>query len=346
MASENYPSDRPVFLGIDVSKQTLDLCCLATEQEPMTNQVSNDTKGFQQIPLWLKSLGVERASVCLEATSHYSTAPALFFHDLGWDVYLLNPAVVHAALGGTQRRTKTDVADARDLAFFLEGHHRRLQCWKPLKPVYQQLRWYVREIAKTTRSITAVKNALEKVGYMNGDAQRHITQKLEADLAHHTAQRDRLDQHLMTLIHNDPSLQARYTLLTTAPGVGKVTATAYMSEIPDPSRFCNKQQLAAHTGMTPKLRHSGMHRPASQPISKIGNSYMRSAMYMASLTAGRFEAQLRQVDLRLKAKGKSPKQAKMAVARKLVEMLYSMEKHNRHYDPEYRSKKLNPTGAI
>lgn len=341
MASENYPSVRFPFLGIDVSKQTLDLCCLAAGQDPVMKQVRNDKKGFQQIMLWLKGLGIERAHVCLEATSHYSTAPALFFYDLGWDVYLLNPAVVHAALGGTQRRTKTDVADARDLAFFLEGHYRRLQCWKPLKPVYQQLRWYVREIAMTTRSITKAKNALEKVAYMNGDAQRHITQKLQADLAHHAAQRDRLDQHLMALIHADPALQARYALLTTAPGVGKVTATSYMSEVPDPTRFRNKRQLAAHTGMTPKLRHSGAHRPTSQPISKIGNRYMRATMYMASLTAGRYEPHLRQVDLRLKARGKSPKQAKMAVARRLVEMLYSMEKHSRPYDPEYRSKKLS-----
>lgn len=346
MASENYPSDHPVFLGIDVSKRALDLCCLAAGHEPMITQVSNDKKGFQQIMHWLKELGVERARVCLEATSQYSTAPALFFHDLGWNVYLLNPAVVHAALGGTQRRTKTDVADARDLAYFLEGHHRRLRCWKPLEAVYQQLRWYVREIAMTTRSIAKAKVALEKVAFMNGEAQRHITQKLQADLAHHAAQRDRLDQHLMALIHNDPALQARFNLLTTAPGVAKVTATSYMSEVPDPSRFQNKRQLAAHTGLTPKLRHSGAHRPASQPISRIGNAYMRAAMYMASLTAGRYESQLRQVDLRLKARGKSPKQAKLAVARRLAEMLYSMEKHNRPYDPDYKAKKLNQAGAI
>ena len=149
----------------------------------------------------------------------------------------------------------------------------------------------------------------------------------------------------MTLIQSDPALQARYTLLTTAPGVGKVTAVAYMSEVPDPTRFPSKRQLAAHAGLTPKLRHSGMHRPNTQPISRIGSLHLRSSMFMASLTAGRYASQLQQLDLRLKARGKAPKQAKMAVARRLVEMLYAMEKHNRPYDPEYRSNKQSPAGA-
>ena len=346
MASENYPSDQLVFLGIDVSKRTLDVCCVTLDRQSLLQQVTNDTRGFKQILSWLQGLGVTRAKVCLEATSHYSTAPAVFFYQLGWDVYLINPAVSHASLGGTQRRTKTDVADARDLAFFLEGHHRRLHAWKPLTPVYKQLRWYVRELAMTARSIAKVKVSIEKVDYMEGEAQRVIARKLQQDLKHHKKQEALLQQCLQTLIRQDPHLSARFALLTSAPGVGPVTAMSYMSEVPDPTRFRTKRELAAHAGVTPKLRHSGTHQPLSQPISKIGSQRLRSLLFMSSLTGARYNPEFRQLDLRLKARGKAPKQAKMAVARRTVEMLYSMEKHNRAYDPEYRSKKSTTVGAI
>ena len=341
MATDNYP-----ILGIDVSKKTLDICCLTSERQTLRKQVANDAKGLSQISAWLRSLGVERAMVCLEATSQYSAAPALYFYQLHWEVYLLNPAVSHASLGGTQRRTKTDVTDARDLAYFLEGHARRLHCWKPLAPLYQQLRWFVRELAMIVRSIAKVKVALEKMDYLDGEAQRVITKKLRDDLRHHTKQYERLQRQILKLIQSDTALSTRFTLLQTAPGVGPSTAMNYMSEIPDPSRFRTKREVAAYAGLTPRIRHSGSHRPTSQPISRTGSKRLRTALYMASLTAGRYNPALKQLDLRLKAKGKAPIQAKVAVARRLAEMLFSIEKHDRAFDKEYHTKKTNPAGAF
>jgi transposase len=341
MTTQTYPC-----VGIDISKAHFDICCLFEDGRQPQNRFDNNRSGLRKLRTWLQKQEITPAKVCLEATSHYGMLVTFFFYNAGWTVYVINPAISHASLGGTQRRTKTDKSDARDLAFFLEGHHRRLHPFAPLAPEYQQLRWFVRELTAISRAIARTKVSMEKVGYMSGVAQRVIQKKLERDLEYHEREQEAMLKHVQALMNEHAEMKQRSELLQTVPGVGPVTAMHYMAEIPDPKRFTNKRQVAAHAGLTPRVRHSGSHQPVSQPISKTGSRHLRSAAYMASLSAGQRNPVLKPTDLRLKSNGKAPKVAKVAVARKLVEMLFVIEKNNRPFDPNCGTKKSTTTGAI
>lgn len=111
-----------VPVGIDVSKQSLDIA-VRQQSKVRTRKVANTPEGFAQVCDWLKGQGVSRAHLCLEATGTYSDAIALFAHQQGHQVSVLNPARVAAFRKAEGKLSKTDAQDAALLLRYCEQKH-------------------------------------------------------------------------------------------------------------------------------------------------------------------------------------------------------------------------------
>ena len=102
-----------MFLGIDVSKKTLDVALLKDQGKPRHKVFANTPAGHRQLLSWLGQQGVEEVHACLEATGTWADAAALALHEAGHKVSLVNPALIRAFGQSQLKRTKTDKADAR-----------------------------------------------------------------------------------------------------------------------------------------------------------------------------------------------------------------------------------------
>jgi transposase len=339
MTQQNYP-----LLGIDVSKLKLDACLLMESGQQLFLTVKNTAQGHAKLAAWLEKQGPAPSAACMEATNTYSIGIALFLYERAMTVYVANPLQVHSFMQVQLRRVKTDKADAALLADFVEAMHGKLWPWQPPPEHYQELRDLVRHLYELIRSRTVVKNRMEKVNYLTSAAKGPILRSLNADLRHFQKEirliRNLIEECLRT--HED--LSARYALLTSAPGIGEMTALTFMAEVPNIQQFASAKQLACYAGVTPRVRHSGTHEPVSQPISKIGNTRLRYAFFMAALSASRYNQSMIPFAKRLQ-EHKKPMVVHVAVERKLLHLVYAMEKHQRPFDPNYQ--KMQPmTGTV
>lgn len=131
-------------------------------------------------------------------------------------------------------------------------------------------------------------------------------------------------------IASSEDLRGRAALLRTAPGVGPVSATALLAEMPELGTL-TPRQVAALAGLAPMARDSGV-RTGKRRIGG-GRKSLRDVLYMAGLSAARNDPSLRAFSDRLRANGKAPKQAVIAVTRKLLVILNAMIRENRPYQP-------------
>lgn len=126
--------------------------------------------------------------------------------------------------------------------------------------------------------------------------------------------------------------------MLSVPGIGPFTAGVILGELRDISRFSSGKQVTAFAGLDPSVKESGKMRKTGK-ISKRGSPHLRKALYNAVLPAIQFNPVCKEFYDRLDKKGKHHKVARIAVARKLLLIAFSVEK-NQHdfYVPSYVSE--------
>lgn len=139
-----------------------------------------------------------------------------------------------------------------------------------------------------------------------------------------------LEAAISALIRATPALRQRAELLASAPGIGPVCTTALLAEMPELGQL-GPRQLAALAGLAPLARDSGL-KTGRRRIGG-GRKGLRDVLYMAALSAARHDPNLREFAERLRRNGKAPKQAIIAVARKLLIILNAMVRENSQFQP-------------
>jgi len=123
-------------------------------------------------------------------------------------------------------------------------------------------------------------------------------------------------------------------IIASIPGIGRSLATSFICEVSQIERFKNGKSLVAYVGIDPVIKSSGNYL-GEFGISKRGNRHLRRIVYLMAMNVIRFESKFRSFYLRLIEKGKSYKEAVIAVANKLVRTIYSMLIHGTFYSPNY-----------
>jgi transposase len=318
-----------VYIGIDVSKATLDVAFVG-EGERIHRQVANDTAGFGELGRWLRKRRVTHAHVCLEATGQYSDGIATFLHEAGYLVSVVNPARVRGYADSQMRRNKTDKLDAYLLADFCQTQ--QPEAWTPPPPEWRELRALVRHLDELTTSQQQVVNR-QAAGpgspLVNAQWTAQLT-LLEAHIAQtKQAIADEIDQH--------PDLKRQRDLLTSIPGIGDLTAGKLLAECRDLTAFTDVRQLVAFAGLNPRQHQSGTSVHKAPTISRQGSAPLRTALYMPALNAMRFNPLLRTFAARLAKRGLSGKALVTAVMRKLLHLVYGVLKSGQPFDPHWNN---------
>lgn len=125
-------------------------------------------------------------------------------------------------------------------------------------------------------------------------------------------------------------------IIETVPGIGPVLAAAIIGEIGDIHRFPNPRKLVAYAGLDATVRESGQFSGTRNRMSKRGSPHLRRAIWLAAISARRFNPQLRDYYESKRAQGKHPMVATGAVARRLVHIIHAVWTHNRPFSVDYR----------
>jgi transposase len=139
-----------------------------------------------------------------------------------------------------------------------------------------------------------------------------------------------LDAAIQDLMKTDSELHEKVELLQSAPAVGMVTAASLLADLPELGTL-DRKQIAALVGVAPMNQDSG--RKSGRRRIKGGRAPIRAALYMAALSASRFNPETRLFYLRLLGNGKEKKVALTACMRKLLTMLNAMMLDNKRWSP-------------
>src|SRR5215213_7803982 len=131
-------------LGIDIAKLKVNVCLISSQDKLRHKVFPNNGAGFEQLRQWLAKHSVERVHACLEATGTYGESLALFLHQAGHTVSVINPAAVKAFAQSRLSRTKTDRVDAELIARFCQAQVP--PAWMPLPTEVRELQALVRRL--------------------------------------------------------------------------------------------------------------------------------------------------------------------------------------------------------
>ncbi len=265
------------YVGIDVSKASLEVATLAVTGEVQHAKFENTAQGHDALLGWLGHLPDNRVVVEATATYHRQLTSTLQGH--GVYVSVLNPRQVSHFVKSQHRRNKTDKADALWLAVYAK--ERQPTATLAVNLSRQSI---AREIGALSKDITRLKNRLEAA--QEGQVHPHVTASLKRRIAALEQERKALEADLKreTKTTNEHEL----SLLTSIPGIGERTACLLLAELGDVRRFVSARKLVAFAGLTPAQFESGSSVARRSAISRMGSSHLRRILYMPCLSAIRF----------------------------------------------------------
>ena len=298
-------------VGIDVSKAMLD--CAAVPNTASL-QVRNDEAGVAQLIAWLGE--VKPDLVLLEASGGYETSAATALAAALFRVGVVNPRQVRDFAKAKGILAKTDRIDARVIAQFGIAIDPQVS---PLpdedtRALQGLLARRSQLVAMRTQELNRVQQAASSVRPQIKD---HISWLNEAIR--------RCDIDTTAKLRSSPAWKAKDDLLQSMPGIGAINSRMMLACLPELGRL-NRQKISALVGVAPFNCDSGMFK--GQRRIWGGRSQVREALYMAALTAKRWNPVIRTLYERLTARGKPHKVAMVACMRKMLVILNTMAKNN------------------
>jgi len=295
------------FVGIDVSKDTLDVCVYPTQD---TFRVPNSPDGLDELMKRLKP--IEPRLIVFEATGGYETLAVSSLAAAGLPVVVVNPRQIRDFAKSIGRLAKTDVIDAGVIARFASAVRPEL---RPLKDSpSQELTGLVTRRRQIVGMIVAETNRLNA-------ATRRNRRDIQAHIRWLQKRQDQIDDEIKRDIKNSPLWRTTDQILQSASGVGPATSSTLISCVPELGQL-NHKKIACLIGVAPLNRDSGRFK--GRRMIWGGRAQVRAVLYMSTLSAIRFNPIIRQFYQRLKEAGKCFKVAMVACMRKLLVILNAM----------------------
>jgi transposase len=308
----------PRFVGIDVSKAHLDVASRPDGQE---FRLPNTPEGIASLVERLQAL--PPALILLEATGGLERAAAVALAEAKLPIRVIEPGRVRHFARSIGQHSKTDAIDARVLAHYAEA----------VRPEARDLP------DEETRDLQALLDRRRQLVTMRVAEQNRLkqgpTEAVQADLKAHIAylsdQIEAMDNSIGEAIEAKQDWKLRDEVLRSVPGVGPQTSRALLGLLPELGELTGKQ-VSALAGLAPRARDSGTVRGARTIFG--GRAEVRTALYMASVSAMRFNPPLRAFYRRLREAGKAAKVALTAVARKLLTIANAMIRDMKPWEPK------------
>jgi transposase len=308
----------PRFVGIDVSKAYLDVASRPDGQE---FRLPNTPEGIATLVQRLEAAPPEL--VVMEATGGLERAVAVALAEAGLPIRIVEPGRVRHFARSLGQHAKTDTLDARVLAHFAEA-------------VRPEARTLPDEETRRLQALLDRRRQLVEIRVAEQNRLRQgptvaVRANLEAHITYLESQIEELDAAVSQAIAADATWRLRDEVLRSVPGIGRQTSAMLLGSLPELGTL-NGKQAAALAGLAPRARDSGKVKGARTIFG--GRAELRRALYMAAVSAMRFNPGLRAFYRRLRSAGKAAKVALIAVARKLLTIANAMIRDMKPWEPK------------
>ena len=325
------------FIGIDVSKNTLDFAVLKGNEILLQTREENGVQGIRRFIKQLKALSgfyLEQSVFCMEHTGIYNQYLLEFLCHLKAPVCLESSLQIQQSSG--LQRGKNDKVDALRIAQYAYKNKEELRLWQPQREVVRKLKHLV---ALRSRLIN-VKNQLtvplkELSAFSDKSQSKQTTSLCRSSIAALEKDLQKTEREIQQLIKSDEHLNKLFCLITSVDGVGIVTASAILvttnefKDINEPARF------ACYAGVAPFEYSSGSSIKGKTRVSTKANKAMKTLLHMSAISAIRSNADMKAYYERKLGENKNKMSVINAVRNKLVWRIFSCVRNDRLYQDKY-----------
>lgn len=320
------------FIGVDVSKKTLDCVLYSEEMSTMkgTNHLktTNGKEGCEEILKWMKHLKVSKKAtiICMEYTGRYSYCFAENLTVLGIKFCLIPALKIKGVCAGA--RGKSDKVDAIRIAQYAYRFRDELKPTMLKDEKTMELRDLMNDRKMLVRDIASRKNIIKEYKEGNEDG-RYKRAKDGVEFL--SKQLQEIEREILELVNSDPKLARNYNLLTSIPGISLVNAVNLIVFTDNFKSFADAREFASYCGIAPFEYTSGTSVNKGTHVSKMGNKMLKADLSMAAKAAARCDAEIAAYFARKRDEGKSFGCVLNAVKFKLIGRAFAVIKRGTPY---------------
>jgi len=326
------------YCGIDVSKNTLDICIITKPQDaPLHLQITNDEKGFKALLVWWKKIDGFNAGTtlfCMEHTGIYNNPILAFLAKLNATVWVENAIHIQKSIG--LQRGKNDKVDAHRIAVYASKNADELKQYQPKRIVVEELKVLSSlrdQLIGMRKELHTRINEYQKFGAKSAynlmlKTTKQTLKGIEKDL-------EKTEQEIKTIIYKNEQLKQVYELMLSVTGIGHVTALQLIVHTNEMTLVSNPRSLACHCGVAPFERSSGLFKGKAR-VSHMANKRLKTALHMAALSAMKLDKELKIFYERKVAEGKSKMSVINAIRNKLIHRIFAVIKRKQPYQKQYQ----------
>lgn len=316
------------YIGIDVSKDSF-VAAYPANVGYKTTTFKNTASG---VHAFIQSLP-EDCHCVMEATGNYSMLLLYLFQEASIPVSMENPQKIKHFSRAMMQVTKTDEVDAKLIA----EYGKKMEPSPYVIPtetilLLKQKRTVLRMLKKQLTAAKNLKEALSVLPKQDPTSKKTILQTiqfLEKQIA-------KIEEEITHISKREFNRQM--TLLTSIPGIGNTLASSLIMATGGFTYFSCAKQLSRFLGLCPTYQQSGTSVHVKGHINRNGDTILRSQMYLAAMTAIRFNKTCKDAYEQFRQRGKSGKVAVVAIANKLIRQIVAVIQHNTPYVDGYVSQ--------
>lgn len=313
-----------MIVGIDTSKDFFDATAIEGDRVIFQKQFDNNVKGFN---LFLKAIKYNPIElVCIEATGPYHLRFALFLNENNFNISVVNPLVIKRYAQMKMSRAKTDKKDSYLIAFYAK--EQKPELWTAPSEASLEIRQLDTHLELLMKHKRALANQLHAFK-SRGAVVRGLEKQMEEQINQLNENIKKIERKIEVLVQS--SYKEIAGQLKSIPGIGKKSAYMMIVSTNGFSTFDNYKQVISYFGLAPRHYQSGTSVKGKTRICKMGMSRVRKTLYMAAVTAIKYNKTCKDLYERLRTKGKSHDLAIIAVVNKLIKQSFAIAKNNTYY---------------
>jgi len=323
------------FIGIDVSKETLDLSVVQGNRQIFYLRIANSKEGlktfFKTCP---KEINLKDTVFCMEHTGIYNFHAIEFLVTRKALLWIESASKIKKSLG--LQRGKSDKVDAFRIAQYAFKNREEIVLWQPPR---QQIKDLKKLLSMRSRCVTVKKIIQVPMKENEGFANRHDT-KLENKMFSMTLKSIKkdlaiIDKAILEIINKDENLKRVYELMTSVEGVGTIVAANMIVYTNEFKGFSSAKKFACYSGIAPFEHTSGKSIKGRSRVSHLANKNIKALFHLAALSSIRLTGELRTFYKRKVDEGKNKMLVLNAVRNKLVHRIFAVVRDGIPYQKNY-----------
>lgn len=330
------------FVGIDVSKATLDFTVLKSGVFLFSEKVGNTA---QEIADWLSALktrtkaGGKNTLFCLEHMGAYKEHLYKVLKQKKAQIWMESPLHIKRSLG--LKRGKSDQLDSLRIAQYAYIHREEAK-------FFQEPRQEIKDLKALSSLRQRLISAIGQLQTPAREIRSFYTKRFTQLLAGHCStsilalKEDlrRTEETMQEIIQWDERLRHLYKIITSVVGIGPVVAVEMIITTNEFKNFDTANQFACHCGIAPFEHTSGTSLQGKTKVSKLANKRIRPLLHMAAVSSIRTKGEIQEYYYRKVADGKHKMKVLNAIKNKIIHRAFACVQEDRLYQKEYRPNEI------